>query len=69
MGISNPSNINLMELVSLVYLIKCPKLLFKGKGQRAMETLELIHSDVCGPMSVTARGGFSYFITFIDDHS
>ena len=31
--------------------------------------IKLIHSNVCGPMSVTARGGFSYFITFIDDHS
>ena len=48
---------------------KMTKLPFKGKGQRAAETLELIHSDVCGPISVTARGGFSYFITFIDDHS
>ena len=48
---------------------KMTKLPFKGKGQRATEILELIHSDVCGPMSVTARGGFSYFITFIDDYS
>ena len=31
--------------------------------------LELIHSDVCGPMSTTARGGFHYFITFTDDFS
>ena len=28
-----------------------------------------IHSDVCGPLSSTARGGFQYFITFIDDFS
>ena len=27
----------------------------------------LIHSDVCGPLSSTARGGFQYFITFTDD--
>ncbi|KAL0458389.1 UNVERIFIED_CONTAM: hypothetical protein Slati_0466100 [Sesamum latifolium] len=25
--------------------------------------------NVCGPLSIPARGGFSYFITFIDDHS
>ncbi|KAL0434207.1 UNVERIFIED_CONTAM: hypothetical protein Slati_2755000 [Sesamum latifolium] len=25
--------------------------------------------DVCGPLSIPARGGFSYFITFTDDHS
>ena len=31
--------------------------------------LELIHSDVCGPMSIQARGGYEYFITFTDDYS
>ncbi|KAL0427517.1 UNVERIFIED_CONTAM: hypothetical protein Slati_2926500 [Sesamum latifolium] len=29
----------------------------------------LVHTDVCGPLSIPARGGFSYFITFTDDHS
>ena len=43
---------------------KMTKLIFKGKEQRAADILELIHSDVCGPMSVIARGGLSYFITF-----
>uniref|UniRef100_A0A2N9FKV1 Integrase catalytic domain-containing protein n=1 Tax=Fagus sylvatica TaxID=28930 RepID=A0A2N9FKV1_FAGSY len=38
-----------------------------GKGIRATVPLELIHSDVCGPMNVRARHGASYFITFIDD--
>ena len=31
--------------------------------------LELIHSDVCGPISIQARGGYEYFITFTDDYS
>ena len=31
--------------------------------------LDLIHTDVCGPMSTHTRGGFIYFITFIDDFS
>ncbi|KAL0445555.1 UNVERIFIED_CONTAM: Retrovirus-related Pol polyprotein from transposon RE1 [Sesamum latifolium] len=26
-------------------------------------------TNVCGPLKTPARGGFSYFITFIDDHS
>ena len=39
------------------------------KGNRANEVLELIHNDVCGPMSTEARGGFGYFITCIDDYS
>ena len=31
--------------------------------------LELVHTDVCGPMSTKAKGGYEYFITFIDDYS
>ena len=31
--------------------------------------LEIIHTDVCGPMSVEARGGYRYFLTFTDDLS
>ena len=31
--------------------------------------LELIHSDVCGPMSIQARDGYEYFINFTDDYS
>ncbi|KAL8149203.1 hypothetical protein AgCh_006275 [Apium graveolens] len=39
------------------------------KGERAADLLGLVHTDVCGPMSTQAMGGFSYFITFIDDRS
>ncbi|KAL0427575.1 UNVERIFIED_CONTAM: hypothetical protein Slati_2932300 [Sesamum latifolium] len=35
----------------------------------ANDLLDLVHTDVCGPLSIPARGGFSYFITFTDDHS
>ena len=30
--------------------------------------LELVHMDVCGPMSTQAKGGYEYFITFTDDY-
>jgi hypothetical protein len=33
------------------------------------ERLELIHSDVWGPTTVSSIGGKKYFVTFIDDHS
>lgn len=33
------------------------------------ELLELIHTDVCGPMRVSSLGGSRYFLTFIDDKS
>ena len=38
-----------------------------GKAKRAKFPLQLIHSDICGPMNVRTRIGASYFITFIDD--
>ena len=31
--------------------------------------MEIIHTDVCGPMSVEARGGYRYFLTFTYDLS
>ena len=42
---------------------------FNANGRRAQELLELVHSDVCGPMSIQARGGYKYFITFTNDYS
>jgi transposase InsO family protein len=48
---------------------KMTKAPFSKKGERVSDLLGLVHTDVCGPMSTTARGGFSYFITFTDDFS
>ena len=48
---------------------KMTKAPFTGQSERANDLLGLIHSDVCGPMSTQARGGFQYFITFTDDFS
>ena len=41
----------------------------KAKGYRATKPLELVHTDVCGPMRVQAKGGYEYFVTFTDDYS
>ncbi|KAA0035260.1 gag/pol protein [Cucumis melo var. makuwa] len=38
---------------------KMTKRSFTGKGLRAKIPLELVHSDICGPMNVKARGGVS----------
>jgi len=40
-----------------------------GKASIASSPLELIHFDICGPMSVIARNVAIYFITLIDDYS
>uniref|UniRef100_A0AAV1VI65 Integrase catalytic domain-containing protein n=1 Tax=Peronospora matthiolae TaxID=2874970 RepID=A0AAV1VI65_9STRA len=34
-----------------------------------LKLLEVIHSDVCGPMSMATFSGKRYFMTFIDDKS
>ena len=48
---------------------KMTKSFFKEKVERASDVLGLIHTDVCEPMNISARGGYFYFITFTDDLS
>ena len=38
-------------------------------SKRATHKLELVHSDICGPMSTTSLSNNLYFILFIDDFS
>ena len=42
---------------------------FSGTMERATDLLEIIHTDVCDPMSVDARGTYRYFLTFTYDLS
>ena len=48
---------------------KMTKTPFSGTMERANDLLEIIHTDVCGPMSGEARGGYHYFLTFTYDLS
>ena len=48
---------------------KYTKTAFSSSDNISEEVLELIHSDLCGPMSSTSLTGFDYYITFIDDFS
>jgi hypothetical protein len=36
---------------------------------KAEGVLELIHSDVCGPMPSSSIRGYVYYVSFIDDYS
>ena len=48
---------------------KMTKTPFSGTMEQATGLLEIIHTDVCDPMSVEARGGYRYFLTFTNDLS
>jgi hypothetical protein len=41
----------------------------KEKSYRAWAPLEIVHTDLCGPMKTPSLGGSIYFLTFIDDYS
>ena len=48
---------------------KMTKTPFSGTMERATNLLEIIHTDVCGPTGVEARGGYYYVLTLTDDLS
>lgn len=41
----------------------------KVSTSESSEVMDLVHTDICGPMRTKTFGGRRYFITFIDDHS
>ena len=42
---------------------------FPKSDKKTTRALELVHSDICDPMSMESFGGSLYFLTFIDDFS
>lgn len=48
---------------------KCTQKPFHTSETRADEVLEIIHTDVCGPMNKSSIGGAKYLLTFTDDKS
>lgn len=42
---------------------------FKNIGSRAQNILDLVHSDVCGPMTRPSIGSALYYVIFVDDFS
>lgn len=45
------------------------KNLFPSSDNKAKGILGIIHSDVCGPMSVGSISRYVYYVSFIDDYS
>lgn len=52
-----------------VLLEKYSKAPSPSNDSRRGEILELIHSDLCGPMPAISLCGYEYYVTFIDDFS
>ena len=42
---------------------------FPQSEHKSKDPLDLVHSDVCEPMSVHSFSGYNYCVTFIDDYS
>ncbi|KZV20448.1 retrovirus-related Pol polyprotein from transposon TNT 1-94, partial [Dorcoceras hygrometricum] len=63
------SDINSLPTCESCLKGKITKHPFKGKGERAQDLLDLIHTDVCGLFSIGTKYGHTYFITFTDDYS
>ncbi|GAU38465.1 hypothetical protein TSUD_151880 [Trifolium subterraneum] len=64
---------DLWHISSSRYLHTCllgkhPRSSFKSNlPMRSSEVLNVVHSDICGPIDVLSTGGNKYFITFVDD--
>jgi hypothetical protein len=48
---------------------KMTKTPFTGFVERETDLLGIIHTDVCGPISISTRNGYRYFVAFTDDLS
>ena len=69
------SKVNIMHLSRARYIPKlsfsdhqfCEHCQYPTSAPRELSPLDLVHSDVCGPMPHQSLGGASYFVNFIDD--
>lgn len=48
---------------------KCTTKPFTHSDSKSSNLLEVIHTDVCGPINKDSIGGARYILTFIDDKS
>ncbi|RVW98877.1 Retrovirus-related Pol polyprotein from transposon TNT 1-94 [Vitis vinifera] len=62
-------NLDFTDFHVCVDCIKGKQTKHTKKGATSNELLEIIHTDICGPLSVPCFTGEKYFITFIDDLS
>ena len=61
-------SLNLISHI-LAFALECIKGKLTIKAKKGKNLLELIHTNLCGPLSPNTMERFKYFITFIDNHS
>ena len=74
--LAKDGNANGLKIKTTINEIKCKSCIsgkmsnipFGTHANFSTELLELVHTDLCGPMCTQSSGGARYFITFIDDY-
>ncbi|KAL2921093.1 Retrovirus-related Pol polyprotein from transposon RE1 [Bienertia sinuspersici] len=68
-GLNGCKNSDEKDVCIICQLVRFIKLPYTISQLRASKPFELIHLDIWGPYKVSARGGYKYFMTVVDDHS
>ena len=58
-----------MGICKKCQISKMDKTSFKSKNYHSEEVLDLVHTDLCGPIGIEKYNGNKYFILFFDDYS
>jgi hypothetical protein len=74
---SLPNMVTGIPLINLIHYNMCKgcalgenvKKPYSSSSRRSKGILDLIHYDLCGPMTAPSLGDFLYYVIFIDDHS
>jgi len=66
LNLKNPTDTFTCEICARGKMTRTP---FPKSEPRNSKKLQIIHSDVCGPMRVESIGKARYIVTFVDDYS
>ena len=59
----------MLVYVRTIKLAKWGRLVLKVKKYQSKNVLEIVHTDLCGPIGVQSYSGEKFFILFVDDYS
>lgn len=68
-GVSFLDDAENKKCIPCVKVKSCMKQTFRKKTRRATKKLELVHTDLCGPVKPTAIDGSKYIMLLIDDYT